>query len=266
MNLEILAKKNNMKILITGGKGYIAKGINNTLWEKYHIMAPGKDELDLTDNKSVDKFFENKYFDVVIHTAIKGATNTKDPDETISFWNLVMFYNLQSKKEHFKKLINIGSGAERYLPDTPYGYSKNIINKLVHKHDNFYTLRVYGVFDENENDTRFIKANIKRYINNEPIIIHQDRLMDFIYMRDLISIIEYYIECKDLEKEVDCVYQDESSLSRMAGLINNLSNYKVPILYDSHKPAESYIGSPIDLPIAYLGLEHGIKNVYNKLK
>ena len=266
MNLEILAKKNNMKILITGGKGYIAKGINNTLWEKYHIIAPGRDELDLTDSKSVDKFFENKHFDVIIHTAIKGATNTKDPDETISFWNLVMFYNLLSKKDHFQKLINIGSGAERYLPDTPYGYSKNIINKLVHKHDNFYTLRVYGVFDENENDTRFIKANIKRYINNESMIIHQDRLMDFIYMQDLISIIEHYIECKDLEKEVDCVYEDESSLSRMAGLINNLSNYKVPILYDSHKPAEPYIGSPIDLPIAYLGLEHGIENVYNKLK
>ena len=52
----------------------------------------------------------------------------------------------------------------------------------------------------------------------------------------------------------------------MAGLINNLSNYKVPILYDSHQPAESYIGNPTDLPIAYLGLEYGIKNVYNKLK
>ena len=94
MNLEILAKKNNMKILITGGKGYIAKGINNTLWEKYHIIAPGRDELDLTDSKSVDKFFENKHFDVVIHTAIKGATNTKDPDETISFWNLGLFFSI----------------------------------------------------------------------------------------------------------------------------------------------------------------------------
>lgn len=255
-----------MKILITGGKGYIAKGINNALWEKYHIIAPGKDELDLTDSKSVDKFFENKYFDVVIHTAIKGATNTKDPDETISFWNLVMFYNLQSKKEHFKKLINIGSGAEKYLPDTPYGYSKNIINKLVHKHDNFYTLRVYGVFDENENDTRFIKANIKRYINNEPIIIHQDRLMDFIYMQDLISIVGYYIECKDLPKEIDCVYDDTASLSNIAQQINKLSINKVPINTENTTPGENYIGNHNELPIAFIGLEQGIINVYNKLK
>lgn len=255
-----------MKILITGGKGYIAKGINNTLWEKYHIIAPGKDELDLTDSKSVDKFFENKYFDVVIHTAIKGAETPKDPDETISFWNLIMFYNLQSKKDHFKKLINIGSGAERYLPNTPYGYSKNIINKLVHKHDNFYTLRVYGVFDENENDNRFIKANIKRYINNEPIIIHQDRLMDFIYMQDLISIIKHYIEYEDLEKEVDCIYNDTVSLGNIAQQINNLSINKVPININDITPGVNYIGNYNELPIAYLGLEQGIINVYNKLK
>ena len=255
-----------MKILITGGNGYIAKGIKNALWEKYHIISPGRDELDLTDLKSVNKFFENKHFDVVIHTAIKGVANTRDPDETISFWNLVMFYNLLSKKDHFKKLINLGSGAEKYLPNTPYGQSKSIINKLVHKYDNFYTLRVYAVFDENENDTRFIKTSIKRYINKEPMIIHQDKLMDFIYMPDLISIIEHYIECKDLEKEIDCIYPDESSLSRIAGLINNLSNHKVFIIYDNNQTSEPYIGSPRDLPIAFIGLEQGIKNVYNKLK
>lgn len=266
MNLEILAKKNNMKILITGGKGYIAKSINNALWDKYHIIAPGKDELDLTDKSSVDKFFENKYFDIVIHTAIKGAETPRDPDETISFWNLVMFYNLLSKKEHFKKLINIGSGAEKYLPNTPYGYSKSVINKLVHKYDNFHTLRVYGVFDENENDTRFIKSNIKRYINKEPMIIHQDKLMDFIYMPDLVSIIENVILDKIKDKEIDCVYQDESSLSRIAGLINHLSNHKVFIIYDNYQTSKPYIGNPEDLPIAFVGLEQGIINVYNKLK
>jgi dTDP-4-dehydrorhamnose reductase len=256
-----------MKILITGGKGYIAKGIKDALWDKYHIIAPGKDELDLTNTKSVEKFFENKYFDVVIHTAIKGVADTKDPDETISFWNLVMFYNLLSKKDHFKKLINIGSGAERYLPNTPYGYSKNIINKLVQKYDDFYTLRVFAVFDENENDTRFIKSSIRKVLNNEPIVVYQDRLMDFIYMPDLISIIGYYIEGRDLLKEVDCIYEDTVSLSKIAKYINNhLSTNRVPINVEDPLPGENYIGTFTELPIAFIGLEQGIKNVYNKLK
>jgi len=254
-----------MKVLITGGNGYLAKRITKNLWDKYHIIAPGRDELDLTDSKSVDKFFKDKYFDVVIHTAIKGAVTPRDPDETISFWNLVMFYNLLSKKDHFSKLINIGSGAERYLAETPYGHSKSIINKLVYKYDNFYTLRIYGVFDEDELDTRFIKASIKNVLQGNPIKIHQDKLMDFIYMPDLISIIKYYIEGAGLEKEVDCIYDDTVSLSNIAKQINNLSVNKVPINIEDPLPGQNYIGTYSELPIAFVGLEQGIKNVYKKL-
>jgi UDP-glucose 4-epimerase len=255
-----------MKILITGGNGYIAKSIKNSLWEKYHILAPGKDELDLTDSKSVDRFFKGKYFDVIIHTAIKGAATPRDPDETISFWNLIMFYNLLSKRDHFNKLINIGSGAERYLVETPYGHSKSIINKLVHKYDNFYTLRIYGVFDEDELDTRFIKASIKNVLQGGPIKIHQDKLMDFIYMPDLISIVDYYITHTDLLKEIDCIYDDPYSLSSIAKYINtHLSINTVPINIEDPLPGENYIGTYNELPIAFIGLEQGIKNVYNKL-
>lgn len=255
-----------MKILITGGKGYVASSINSALWDKYHVIAPGKDELDLTDKSSVDKFFENKYFDAVIHTAIKGGSRLVKDDESVSFWNLVMFYNLLSKKDHFKKLINIGSGAEKYSPDSPYGYSKKIINKLIYKYDNFYTLRIYGVFSENELETRFIKASIKNVLSNTPIKIHQDKLMDFIYMPDLISIVEYYLAGKDLPKEIDCIYDDTVSLSNIAKQINDLSINKVPINIEDPLPGQNYIGNYTQLPIAFIGLEQGIKNVYNKLK
>jgi nucleoside-diphosphate-sugar epimerase len=254
-----------MKILITGGNGYIAKSIANRLWEKYHIIAPGREELDLLDSKSVDTFFEGKYFDVVIHTATLGGNRLKEEDETVSFYNLIMFYNLIRKKEQFNKLISFGSGAEYRVEYTPYGFSKKIINKLIHKYDNFYNLRIYAVFDEKEKDTRFIKSNIKRYLNNEPILIHQDKLMDFIYMPDLISVVEHYIVGKDLLKEVDCIYDDTVSLSNIAQQINNLSINKVPINIEDPLPGQNYVGIYNELPIAFIGLEQGIKNVYNKL-
>ena len=255
-----------MKILITGGKGYIAKSINNSLWEKYHIIAPGREELDLLDSKSVDTFFEGKYFDVVIHTATVGGSRLKEEDETVSFYNLIMFYNLIRKKEQFNKLISFGSGAEYRVEYTPYGFSKKIINKLIHKYNNFYNLRIYAVFDDKEKDTRFIKSNIQRYLNNEPIVIHQDKLMDFIYMPDLISIVEHYVVGKDLLKEVDCIYDDTVSLSNIAKQINNLSIGKAPINIEDPLPGQNYIGTYSELPIAFIGLEQGIKNVYNKLK
>jgi len=255
-----------MKILITGGNGYIAKSIANRLWEKYHVIAPGREELDLLDSKSVDTFFEGKYFDVVIHTATVGGSRLKEEDETVSFYNLIMFYNLIRKKEQFNKLISFGSGAEFKTDYTPYGFSKKIINKLIHKHDNFYNLRIYAVFDQNELETRFIKASIKNILENTPIKIHQDKLMYFIYMPDLISIVEYYLTGKDLPKEIDCIYDDTVSLSKIAQQINNISTNKVPINIEDPLPGQNYIGTYSELPIAFIGLEQGIKNVYNKLK
>ena len=255
-----------MKILITGGNGYIAKSIRNSLWDKYHIISPGREELDLLDSKSVDKFFEGKYFDVVIHTATVGGSRLKEEDETISFYNLIMFYNLIRKKEQFNKLISFGSGAEYRKEYSPYGFSKKIISKLVQKYDNFYNLRIYGVFSEDELETRFIKANINNVLQGNPIKIHQDKLMDFIYMFDLISIVEYYITGKDLLKEVDCIYDDTVSLSKIAQQINNLSINKVPINIEDPLLGQNYIGTYNDLPIAFIGLEQGIENVFNKLK
>ena len=76
--------------------------------------------------------------------------------------NIQMFYNLLNNKHYFGKLINFGSGAELNMPTDPYGLSKNIISKIIDAEPHFYNIRIYGVFDENELDTRFIKNNIKR--------------------------------------------------------------------------------------------------------
>jgi len=255
-----------MKILITGGNGYIAKSIRNSLWEKYHIISPNRAELDLTDTKSVDEFFEGKHFDVVIHTATTGGSRLEEDNETVSFYNLIMFYNLIRKKTQFNKLISFGSGAEYYKEYSPYGFSKKIINKLIHKYDNFYNLRIYGVFNEDELDTRFIKANINNALQGNPIKIHQDKLMDFIYMPDLISIVDFYITNTDLLKELDCIYDDTVSLSNIAQQINKLSTNQVPINIEDPLPGSNYIGIYNELPITFIGLEQGIKNVYNKLK
>jgi GDP-L-fucose synthase len=132
--------------------------------------------------------------------------------------------------------------------------------------NNFYNLRIYAVFDEKEKDTRFIKSNIQRYINKEPMIVHQNKLMDFIYMKDLVSIIEFYILNEDLPTEIDCIYDQTQSLEAIAKQINQLSNYMVPVDIEIKGLGSPYIGTYNDLPIAFIGLKQGIKNVYNKLK
>jgi len=251
-----------MNILITGGNGYIAKSLSKSLDNSISIT---RKDFDLTDRHATNKWFDGKYFDVVIHTAVKGGSRLLVDGGNIFYENIQMFYNLLNNKHCFSKLINFGSGAELGMPSDPYGLSKNIISKIIDNEDNFYNIRIYGVFDENELDTRFIKSNIKRYINKESIEIHQDKLMDFFYMKDLIELVRHFIYKDNLPKNVDCTYDiDACYLSDIAYIINDLSDYKVEIKVGEGK-GKKYIGDWNPININYIGLEQGIKETYKKL-
>jgi GDP-L-fucose synthase len=255
-----------MNILITGGNGYIAKSLYNSLKDTHHVMSISRYDFDLTDREATNDFFKHRLFDVVIHCAVKGGSRLAEDMGNIIDNNLFMYYNLLANKSHFDKLIHFGSGAETHAKDTPYGLSKHVIRQSILEKDNFYNLRIFGVFDENELDTRFIKANIKRYIGKEPIQIHQDKYMDFIYMPDLVKIVEYYINNNNLSKETDCIYNTVCTLTRIAQVINELDEYKVEVKVENGV-GSNYNGKEGNaLPIDFIGLKQGIKEVYNKLK
>jgi hypothetical protein len=55
-------------------------------------------------------------------------------------------------------------------------------------------------------------------------------------------------------------------LKSIAKQINQLSNYQVPINIEKEKMGGCYIGFNNGLPIKCIGLEKGIKEVFNKLK
>lgn len=254
-----------MKILITGTNGYIGKSLYNALKDKHEVATITRDKCDLTNSKDVNFYFLDTWFDIVIHCAASGISNPKEVNWNIMDNNLKMYYNLLSNQNHFNKFIHFGSGAETYISNTPYGLSKKVINNSITTKNNFYNLRVFSVFDENELDTRFIKANIKRYINKEPIIIHQNRQIDFIYMPDLIKLVEYYIN-NEGPKEINCNYNKTSTLKEIANIINNLNDYKVELKIEQENFGDDYIGNYLHLGIDFIGLKQGIIETYNKLK
>ena len=152
-------------------------------------------------------------------------------------------YNLQTKKFNFdlKTLIFIGSGLVSLIT-------------------------MYFTF-QNELDTRFIKANIKRYINKEPIVIHKDKIMDFFYMKDFINVINYYINNERPPKEIDCTYEWSYHLYDIAQTINELDEHKVEIQCSSDFD-NPYFGDKMPLEILkvkLIGLKDGIKEVYEKI-
>jgi nucleoside-diphosphate-sugar epimerase len=253
-----------VRILITGGKGYIAQAIFNALKDEYNITLLSRDDFDLTNPEATNQWFTGRQFDILIHTAVIGGNRLNPEDETIVESNLQMLENLLANNSHYNQLIHFGSGAELYAKNTPYGLSKSIIAESIKTKPNFINLRIFAVFDKNELDRRFITPNIKRYINKEPITIHQDKLMDFIYMEDLISIIKFSILHPTINL-IDCCYKEKYKLSDIANLINNLSDHKVPVEINSEGIASSYTGDYTDLGIKFIGLESAIKTIYNEL-
>ena len=257
-----------MRILITGGSGYVAKSLYNGLKDQYNITLVTRKDFDLSDNNATNNWFKDKYFDTVIHTAVKGGSRlTKDNAETF-YENIKMFYNLYDNKDHFKKFIHFGSGAEIYNPTTPYGFSKRVINDIILKEDNFYNIRIFAVFDNEELDTRFIKSNILRYLTKENFLIHQDKEMDFFYIKDLITLVKFYLDNNNLVKEMECRYSKTFTLSDIAQIINSCGDYNNKIIIKNKQKGIPYkgVGSfPQIYNLSLIGLENGIIETFNKI-
>ena len=254
-----------MNILITGGNGYIGKSIFERFNKKHTITKITKQQINLTNSNQVDRFFDNnKNFDIIIHTAINGGKRNTVDDSSVLDNNLKMYFNLLNNRNSFNKFISFGSGAEIYNPDSFYGLSKKVIHESMQNKDYFYNIRIFALFDQNELETRFIKNNLQRYIDKQPIEIYENKIMDFFFMNDFLNLVDFYIEEKNPPKQVNCSYKEKYSLLDIANIINNLNNYKVEIKINQNAK-QNYFGDH-NLPINYLGLQKGIELVYNSIK
>lgn len=254
-----------MKILIIGSNGYIGKTLSHFLKKHHEVIQTTRKDFDLASFEETKNWFDEKYFDVVINTAIVGGSRLKQDSCEVVHQNLKMYHNLMFNDSHFLKVISFGSGAEIFAVNSPYGTSKKLISESLASNPKGFNIRIFGVFDENELETRFIKSNIIRYIKKEPMIIHSNKIMDFFYMKDLISLVEYYVTDSNPPKETNCSYEKKYTLKNITDIINNLDEHKVPIEIVDKKQLEFYCGEATEIPVKLIGLEQGIKEVYSKL-
>lgn len=79
------------RIFLTGGSGFIGRNIFEQLGEKYTILIPSHQELELTDAEAVREYLGSHPVDVVVHTANVGGNFAEKGFPNPAAYNLRIF-------------------------------------------------------------------------------------------------------------------------------------------------------------------------------
>lgn len=238
--------KKNPTILITGGSSFIGRNLLENLPKKYYLLAPSHKDLDLLDEKAVEKYFRKYEIDTVIHGSNVGGTRNTTDLPNVVITNLRMFFNIV-RTQKYKKMIFLGSGAEygkskplkrirendfdKRVPVDEYGFYKYICSKYIQKVDNIINLRLFAVYGKYEDySLRFISNSLCRNIFGLPIVINQNVVFDYLYIKDLVKIIDFFINKKTKEKFFNVGRGEGIDLLTIAKEINNIAKDKSKII------------------------------------
>ncbi|MEQ8190443.1 MAG: NAD(P)-dependent oxidoreductase, partial [Candidatus Eremiobacterota bacterium] len=195
------------------------------------------------------------------------------------------FFNIAKCSDMFGKMIYFGSAAEydrRYcinnmaeeyfdthIPVDDYGFAKYIMTKYAEKALNIYNLRLFSVFGKYENwDIRFISNAICKTLFNLSITIKQNALYHYLYINDLIPVIEYFIHHTPEYKVYNIIPDETASLYTLAEKIKIISKKDVPIKIAREGMGKVYTGNNSRLKkemahIKFTPLDCSIKELYN---
>jgi GDP-L-fucose synthase len=175
-----------------------------------------------------------------------GHRNAKDLTNQLSN-NTRMFFNIARNGDRFQKMIFVSSGAaydmrhyipkmneeyfDSYVPVDELGFSKYIAAKFIGQMENIVELRLFGVFGKYEDySIRFISNAICKSLFHLPITIKQNRCFDYLYIDDLMPVIDYFLENRGKYKCYNVTPDEAVELKVLAEIIHNISGKNVPIL------------------------------------
>ncbi|WP_333804541.1 NAD-dependent epimerase/dehydratase family protein [Sulfurospirillum sp.] len=237
-----------MNIFVTGSNGFIGSNLKEYLLQHYNyvLLTPSSGELDLSDEKAVDKYVLENKIDIIVHTANRGGGRDTVDMKSVTEYNLRIFFNIAKHEKNVKKIISFGSGAEYgkhkpivyakeedYLDALPldeYGFYKSIASRYIERSQNIVQLRIFGAYGEYENYRyKFISNAIVKNLLRLPISINKNVYFDYIYVDDLVRMIDFVIH-KDLKEKIyNVTTGDKIDLISLANLVNEVSDFKSEI-------------------------------------
>lgn len=251
-----------MRILLTGGTGFIGRNLGEHLSRDHEVLAPTHSELDLSNDRAVDAWFRAHEVDAVVHGAVRpGHRAVQDPSRQL--WsNLRMFFNIERNRDRFGRLVFLSSGAvydsreslvrvaENRLgasvPEDEHGLSKYAIARFLeasgsHSRPPIVELRLFGVFGRYEDyGIRFISNAICRALCDLPITLRQDRRFSYLFIDDLMPVVDWALAGQPEHVAYNVNPDWTDSLRALGMLVSARSGNGVPILVGDHGYGKEY--------------------------
>ncbi|MDE6293437.1 MAG: NAD(P)-dependent oxidoreductase [Clostridiales bacterium] len=278
-----------MKILVTGGSGFIGKAFIKTYRKTLDIVAPTHEQMDLTDARSIEKMFKDNKFDAVLHLAGLPANGGNRPLEAD---NLIMFKNIQymAIAHGVKKLITVGEGVEfdtsrpivdytedmfgKYIPTDGYGLGRYLINLLASKDKITTVLRIFHVYGEGGGLQRPINKIVGAGSRGKKqIVIDRDKVVSAISVDDAVKAVAAFLMRDYPKGDYNLVAGDKMSFVDIAKAVKRYvrkDGGDIEIVVKDPTPAPEYSASNAKLlatvPMNITSMSSGIKKLYEQLK
>jgi GDP-L-fucose synthase len=260
------------KILIAGQEGMAGQAIYKLLKEKkFHIINCKRTQLDLTEQKSVNKWVRENKPTIIINAAGKVGgilDNSLYPDEYL-YVNIMIGLNLlkASLNYNIKQFINLGSACiypkktrqpikENYLLQSKleesnegYAVAKIAVLKyceyLHNMHQkNYITLQPSNLYGEGDNfnlkSSHVMPALIRKFheakINNKKSVEvwGSGRVKrEFLNVKDLAQAVLFFINKKTSLTHVNVGGSEHITIKKLALLIKKITNYNGKIIFNT---------------------------------
>ncbi len=264
-------------LLLTGGSGLVGRNIQNYYASnKWNIIAPSSNDLNLMDYVSVKSFFNECKPDIVLHCAGRVGGISANIEEPVAFLdsNIVIGRNviMGAREAKIKKLINLASTCiypreaqnplkEKYilegkLEPTNEGYAiaKIVALRLcqyIRKEDpsyNYKTLipcNLYGRFDKFDPKNSHLLPAIIHKVHQAKITGKQSveiwgdgsARREFMYVEDLADAIYFAMESiLDIPDLMNIGVGTDYTIKEYYKLVSKVIGWQGEFVFDHSKP------------------------------